>query len=158
MEAILDANEKVTRALKAGAMAVGAKVQINDIPGYLPLQRNLELDELFKNNALSFVKEEEIQDGFTFAGSFDIGDVSHLMPVLHPITGGVQGNIHTRNFKPGDLEVAVIIPAKCMAMTVIDLLTEDAQQARRIVKNFEPKLTKKSYLDFMDRVSKVATA
>ena len=158
IEAILDANEKVTRALKAGAMAVGAQVQINDIPGYLPLLRNRELDELFKNNAVEFMKGEEIQDGFTFAGSFDIGDISHLMPILHPIVSGVKGDIHTRTFKPDDMELAVIIPAKCMAMTVIDLLADGAQPARGIVENFKPKLTKKSYLDFMDKVSKVVTA
>ena len=36
---ILDANKKVDRALKAGAMAVGADVNIKDIPGYLPASR-----------------------------------------------------------------------------------------------------------------------
>jgi hypothetical protein len=43
-------------------------------------------------------------------------------------------------------------------MTVIDLLTDHAESVGTIVKNFEPKLTKKSYLDFMDKVSKVITA
>ena len=103
------------------------------------------------------MKEEEIQDGSDFAGSFDIGDISHLMPILHPLVGGVRGNIHTRDFKPDDMELAVMIPAKCMAMTVIDLLSDDAETAGRIVKNFKPQLTKKSYLDLMDKVSKVVT-
>src|SRR5260370_376624 len=38
-EAIIDANTKVDRCLRAGAMAMGAEVEINTIPGYLP-QRN----------------------------------------------------------------------------------------------------------------------
>ena len=39
LEAIVDANRKVDRCLRAGAMAVGAEVEIHTIPGYLP-QRN----------------------------------------------------------------------------------------------------------------------
>lgn len=156
-EAILDANEKVNRAIKAGAMAVGAQVRIDDIPGYLPLLHEPQLDVLFKDNALEFVKAGEIQEGATFAGSFDIGDVSHLMPVLHPLVGGVQGNIHTRTFRTQDMELAVIIPAKCMAMTVIDLLSDGAESAKRVVENYEPRMTKKSYLAFMDTVSRVIT-
>jgi metal-dependent amidase/aminoacylase/carboxypeptidase family protein len=35
-EAILDANMKVDRCLRAGTMAIGAEVEINTIPGYLP--------------------------------------------------------------------------------------------------------------------------
>jgi len=156
-EAILDANEKVNRAIKAGAMAVGAQVRIDDIPGYLPLLHDAQLDALFRDNAVSFVKDEEIQEGATFAGSFDIGDISHLMPVLHPLIGGVQGKIHTRTFKGQDMELAVIIPAKCMAMTVIDLLTDSAESAKRVVENFKPMMTKKTYLEFMDKVSRVIT-
>ncbi len=37
VEAILDANVRVDRALKAGALALGAQVEIETLPGYLPL-------------------------------------------------------------------------------------------------------------------------
>ena len=37
VEAILDANRKVDRALRAGALALGAQVEIETLPGYLPL-------------------------------------------------------------------------------------------------------------------------
>jgi amidohydrolase len=36
VEAILDANVRVDRALKAGALALGAQVEIETLPGYLP--------------------------------------------------------------------------------------------------------------------------
>ena len=80
------------------------------------------------------------------------------MPVLHPLIGGVQGKIHTRTFRGQDMELAVIVPAKCMAMTVIDLLSDGAESAKRVVEKYEPKMTKKSYLAFMDEVSRVITA
>jgi metal-dependent amidase/aminoacylase/carboxypeptidase family protein len=37
IETILGVNEKVNAALKGGAMAIGAKVEIADLPGYLPV-------------------------------------------------------------------------------------------------------------------------
>ena len=37
VEAILDANKKVDRAFRAGALALGAKVEIETLPGYMPM-------------------------------------------------------------------------------------------------------------------------
>ena len=36
-EAIEDAGRKVDRALRAGALALGAQVEITTLPGYMPL-------------------------------------------------------------------------------------------------------------------------
>jgi amidohydrolase len=153
-EGILDANRKVTRAIKAGAEAVGAGVQIDDIPGYLPLLKCTDLDDLFRANLLEFVDQKDIQEGASFAGSFDIGDISHIMPVLHPLAAGVTGDIHTRHFKLEDPELAFILPAKVMAMTVIDLLSRGAETARRVKSSYTPKMSKQDYLNFMAGVSK----
>lgn len=46
-KAILDANMKVDRCLRAGAMAIGAEVEINTIPGYLPQRNDRQLAEVF---------------------------------------------------------------------------------------------------------------
>ena len=40
LDAVLDANRKVDRALRAGALALGAKVEIDTLPGYLPLDES----------------------------------------------------------------------------------------------------------------------
>ncbi|MFW6028983.1 MAG: amidohydrolase [Halanaerobiales bacterium] len=154
VEGIIDANEKVNRAIKSGAMAVGAEVKINDIPGYLPLLDKKELDDILLTNLSEFLDEENIKNGSSFAGSFDFGDVSHLMPALHPFFGGIKGDLHTRDFKLVDEELAYIIPAKILAMTVIDLLYNDAHTAKNIVKNHEPALTKNEYIDLLDKFSK----
>src|ERR1041384_7677503 len=50
LEAIIDANAKVDRCLKAGAMAMGAEVEINTIPGFLPLHDDPGLVEVFGTN------------------------------------------------------------------------------------------------------------
>ncbi|MEW5933593.1 MAG: amidohydrolase, partial [Bacillota bacterium] len=42
-EAMADANRKVNRALRAGGLAVGARVHIEDLPGYLPMRNDPNL-------------------------------------------------------------------------------------------------------------------
>ena len=155
IEGIEDANKKVNRALKAGADAVGAKVKITEIPGYLPLLNNDDMDSIFKENALKLVKDSEIEEGGEFGGSTDFGDVLHLMPSIHPFIGGVQGNLHTRNFRISDPETAYILPAKIMALTVIDLLFDGAKKAKEVIDNFEPAMTKEEYLKFLDKNSRI---
>ena len=156
IEGMLDSNYKVDRALKAGAMAVGAKVEITNIPGYLPILDYPEFYELFKNNLLLLgITEDKIIKGGDFTGSFDLGDVSHLMPIIHPMIGGVKGNLHTRDFEVVDEDRAYILPAKAMALTVVDLLYNDASIAKNILNNFKPVMTKEKYLDFMESIDKV---
>lgn len=156
IDGMLDSNAKVNRALKAGAMAVGAKVEITNIPGYLPILRNMPLDNLFKQNLIFMgIAEEKIIEGGDFTGSFDFGDVSHIMPAIHPMIGGIRGKLHTRDFKIIDEEQAYIVPAKAMALTVIDLLCDNAVVAKEILNDFKATMTKKEYIDFMESVDTV---
>ncbi len=150
---IKEANYKVNRSLVAGAEAVGAGVKIDDLPGYLPLLNNAPLDLILEENLLELLPEEEIQSGGIFTGSFDFGDVSHLMPVLHPMFGGVSGDLHTRNFQIEDPETAFILPAKAMAMTIIDLLYGSGEKAREVIKDFKPVLTREKYLKLLEEMS-----
>ncbi|MGO1468797.1 MAG: amidohydrolase [Tissierella sp.] len=156
IEGMIDSNKKVDRAIKAGAMAVGADVEITNIPGYLPILKHSSLDTLFKNNLLFLgIPEDKIIEGGDFTGSFDLGDVSHIMPTLHPMIGGVVGSLHTRQFEVVDEYKAYIMPAKTMALTVIDLLFNDAEVARDILDNFTPEMTKEEYLEFLESVDNV---
>lgn len=153
IEAMRKANQKVDRSLKGAAMAVGAEVEIKDIPGYLPLLNNQNLDELLESNLLELIAEEELTVGGDFTGSFDFGDISHLMPSLHPFFGGVSGDLHTRDFTTEDQETAYILPVKALAMTVVDLLYNQAEKAEKIIADFKPKLTKLEYLELLEDFS-----
>ena len=73
IEAILDANAKVDRALKAGAMAVGASVNIQTIPGYLPLRQDPLLAEVYEPNAISLVGKDNVGHISHRTGSTDMG-------------------------------------------------------------------------------------
>ena len=75
-----------------------------------------------------------------------MGDVSHIIPVIHPFIGGTNGLLHTADFHAVDFKAAVLLPAKAFAMTLIDLLYDDAQESKAILDNFEPILTKEEYI------------
>jgi len=152
VEAIMDANFKVNRALKAGAAAIGAEVEISDLPGYLPLVNNDRMTELFRRNAVALLGENSTKPLGHNPGSTDMGDLSHIMPIIHPWVGGVTGVAHTRDFRVCDPEMAYIINAQCMAMTVIDLLADQAAEADELLENYQPKMTKKQYLAFMESI------
>ena len=153
VQAMVEANQKVNRALKAGALAIGADITITDLPGYLPIRSHGALDELFTEEIARLGYPGSVIDGGDYTCSFDFGDVSQLMPTLHPMVGGVSGALHTKDFRMEDAEAAILLPAKAMAMTVIDLLCDDAKQAREILSSFTPAMTKESYLACLDGFS-----
>lgn len=144
--AIRDASDKVDRAIQGAAYAIGAKAQINNLKGYLPLMQNREMGEIFAKNAEKLVDKESIYHGIDMVGSSDIGDLSHIIPVIQPTMGGFFGSAHSTEFKISDNAYAYLNPAKIMAMTVIDLLYNGATRALEIKKNFKPILTKEEYI------------
>ncbi|MCL5038398.1 MAG: amidohydrolase [Firmicutes bacterium] len=152
LEAIQDASQKADRALRAGAHAVGAEVTIEDLPGYLPLENNPQLGLIFRENMASLIGEANVLKGEHMAGSTDMGDLSHLMPALHPSAGGFSGRAHTRDFRVTDPEMAYVIPAKALAATVVDLLSEGARLAQEIKKGYPPALTREEYLALWTRL------
>ncbi len=154
LDAILDASKKVDRALRAGGDAVGAETTITNIPGYLPIILNEGLTEIAKANGKILLGEKGSQEAGFMGGSFDIGDLSHIIPVLHPFVAGAKGSIHTIEFSVVDYEAAVILPAKLMAMCVIDLLSDGASEAKRVKKEFRPALTKEKYLERLEGLMK----
>jgi len=153
VQAMLDANRKADRALKAGAIAVGAEVEIQDTPGYLSLLNNLELEALFRSNAVELIGEAAIVDGGDVRVSTDFGDISQLIPSIHPYIGGVEAPLHTREFQVTDIETACIIPAKLMAATIVDLLADNAKEGRTICKNFRPAMTKEEYMKLLEKLT-----
>jgi hypothetical protein len=83
-----------------------------------------------------------------------MGDISHIMPAIHPYAGGAGGTGHGDDYIIQDYNLAVLNPAKAMAMTVIDLLAEDAARAKEVLSGYKPHMTKQEYLSFMDGLMK----
>jgi len=157
LEALMDANTKVDRALRAGAMAVGADVTIQTIPGYMPLQQHKGMAEIFRANAADLVGEDNVSYVNHRGGSTDMGDISHLMPVIHPYIGGAVGLGHGATYVIEDYSLAVIKGAKALAYTVIDLLGDNASHGNSIVGGQRPDMTISEYLRFMRNLASEET-
>ncbi len=148
LEAIIDANMKVDRCLRAGAMAMGAEVEINTIPGYLPQRNDRAMGELFGGNVAALFGPGNFDIGGHRTGSTDMGDIAHMIPVIHPYVASALGKTHGADFRINEPQHAYLTPAKLLAMTAIDLLHADAAPARQIIAEFQPAFTKASYLEF----------
>ena len=150
-EDLVKNSAKVDRCFKAGALAVGAKVTITNIPGYFPLRQALPLQALFYANATNLLGRDKISvmpESRNRGGSTDMGDLSQIMPVCHPYTAGATGPGHSKEYVIEDYEQAVINPAKVMAMVVIDLLAEGAGKGREMLAATPRAMTKEQYVAF----------
>jgi amidohydrolase len=153
MEAVLRAAKKVDRALKAGALAVGAEVEITTVPGYLPLTNDPALNALFKANVLRHFSEREVSEEHHMAGSSDIGDLAHIMPVIQPSMNGSRGTFHGNDYAIADKEISYVWNGILMAETALDLLWGDGQTGAGVKANYDAPMTKDEYLAFLRGVS-----
>jgi hypothetical protein len=58
--------------------------------------------------------------------------------------------MHGSDFVIEDYDLAVVAPAKVMAMMIIDLLADGAAQAKKMLAQYKPPMTKQEYLDQVD--------
>lgn len=146
IEAYTAAAQKVDRALRAGAMAVGGSVNITTIPGYAPLSQDAALTELYVSNAAALLGADGIARMGRRTGSTDMGDISQIMPAIHPYAAAATGKAHGNDYVVQDYDLAVITAGKAMAMTIVDLLYDGAQQAQSIIRDFDAGMSKQQYL------------
>lgn len=146
LEAIINTNKKINKAFLGGALSMGAKIEIYDIPGYLPLRDDPNLEA----EAAQLMKEIAGEDSIAYighqTGSSDIGDLSSIMPVFQPYVGGAQGGLHSADYRLTDTEKAYINGTKLLAALTVKLLSDNASAAYRVIDAYEPLFkTKEDY-------------
>ena len=70
------------------------------------------------------------------------------MPVTHPYIWGARGVGHGNDYILESHQDVYVNMAKLLAMTAIDLLGDEAGEARSILRDARPRLTKEEYLAF----------
>jgi amidohydrolase len=148
VEAIVEAAKKVDRAFRAGALALGAKVEIETLPGYMPMRCNPLMAERFRETMVPMVGEDQYRRIGHRTGSTDMGDLSQVMPILHPYIGGARGTGHAADFQVVDGPLAYVGPAKALAAMVVDMLADGASGAREVIATAKPPMTREAYLAF----------
>ncbi|MDP6056244.1 MAG: amidohydrolase [Dehalococcoidia bacterium] len=149
VETIEAISEQVIRCYWAGALAMGASVEIQEIAGYHALKQNSTMKKQFVANAELILGRDSISvvpDDQTHGGSTDMGDLSTIMPVIHPYANAASGAAHGHDYLIDDYDRAVVAPAKVMTATILDLLGNNAQLARETVDKHEPSMTAEQYV------------
>ena len=134
--ALADACRKVDNAAKAGALAVGAQCEIENIKGYAPLKQNECLSAVFEDNARLLLGNHCLEQYRDMTGSTDMGDLSAVLPVIQPTLGGFDGALHSKEFAIVDKELVYLTASKLLACTVYDLIKDGARLAKEIKQGF----------------------
>ncbi len=149
LEALEPIAEKIIRCYRAGALAMGASVEVQSIAGYHGLIQDPTMQKLFIENAELILGRDSISvvgSTQTHGGSTDMGDLSMIMPVIHPYANSASGVGHGHDYLIDDYDLAVVAPAKVMAATILDLLANDAQAARQALAKNRPIMTAEQYV------------
>ena len=75
-----------------------------------------------------------------------MGDVSQLMPAIHPYVEAASGLGHGKDYLIDDYDLGVLTASKIMAMTVIDLMTDGPRNGQSLLKGYKAALSKRDYL------------
>ncbi len=123
--------QKVKNIFQAAALATGCSVKLSfEEEPYTDLRNNPVLAQLFEENLRRLGLQPVEGVPWENAGSTDMGNVSHVVPALHPTIGiapaEVPGHSHQFLEASGSLRgyQAMIDAAKALAMTGADLLAD----------------------------------
>jgi metal-dependent amidase/aminoacylase/carboxypeptidase family protein len=120
----------VIQCAQAASVATGAELKHTERPGYAEIIPNKAMGNAFADNWRAIGVDVQEARPNERMGSTDMGNVSHVVPALHPYIAiapaGTAG--HTIEFREAAKSTAghegLINAAKAMAMTTIDLLSD----------------------------------
>ena len=152
-DAIKKTTEKVNRALCGAALSLGANVDIQDTPGYAPLNNDPGMIRLVEDAAKALDFPFVYQD-IRGAGSTDMGEMTCLFPAIHPSAPGAKGTGHGKDYYIADPDKACVGSAKWQLKMLELLLENDAVRAKQIIADFKPEFASKeeyfAYIDAME--------
>jgi len=121
--------QKVLNCFIAAATASGARLEYKwGNVRYASMHNNLTLARLFSRNMQSLGRKMKPQDPSKSFGSTDMGNVSQLVPSIHPTVAiaPVEVLLHSPQFASAAASETgirgLVDAAKALAMTVVDLL------------------------------------
>jgi len=137
--------EKVLDCFVGGATATGARLEYRwGATRYAPMRNNMTLARLFKQNMQSLGRRIPLSDPDRSFGSTDMGNVSQVVPGIHPGVAIVSPGVvnHSPEFALAACSDAgiegMLDAAKAMAMTIVDL-TASPETMTRIKREFGKK-------------------
>ena len=145
LECIQKTMDMVNRAYDGAAYAFGGTIEREVLQGYMPILPRKADDVLIEAARELNLDYRTVEKGDFNNACTDVGDLSHLLPVVNFTFKGFEGKLHGADFCITDKEKAYILPAKLMALTAYRLLKENGQKAREIKESFNPVCNKERY-------------
>lgn len=138
IESIKKTNRKINRAIAGSAVSLGAKVKVIDRPGYSPLINEPHLGALAIEVAKEYCDSDRVSVTDRWGtGSTDMGDVSCVIPAIHPHMAGASGKGHGDDYQISNPELACMGAATIYLGLAQKLLSDDATFAYDVIKNAE---------------------
>ena len=138
IDSIIKTNKKLNRAMAGAAVSLGAKVSTIDRPGYSPLINDKTLVRLAEEVATEHFGADRVSNhGRWGTGSTDMGDLSCVMPAIHPHMAGCSGNGHGDDYLVTDPVKACLGAATVQICMAERLLQDNAKLAREVLENAE---------------------
>ena len=149
LDKICEITDMVNRAYAGSAYAFGGKIEMEKLQGYMPIIPRAADNALIEAADDLGLNYRTVQKGDFNNACTDVGDLSHLVPVVNFTFKGFEGKLHGADFKITDPEKAYILPAKLLALTVYELLKNGGQEAKKITKSYTPVFNKESYIQYV---------
>ena len=152
-DAILSANKQINQALIGAALSVGTNIEIIDMPGYAPNVNSADMIKL-AGDALGAAYPDEpfaVSPGYS-SGSTDMGDLSCIMPTIHPYAPGAKGTSHGADYYIADPNRACVQCAVWQVDMLSLLLSDGAKRAKQIISDFKPLFTKDEFLAYQNSI------
>ena len=87
-------------------------------------------------------------------GCTDMGDVSSIMPAIHPHCSGSIGIGHGKDYYVADKNLGCLLPAQCLVVAANMLLSNDAEKAKKVIAEAKPYFkSKEEYLAAIDKLT-----
>jgi len=154
-DAIVKANKKVNRALTGAAYSIGTNIEIVDAPGYGPLHNDKQLMKVAEDAAKLVLQDYSFgSNNHIGSGSTDMGDLSAVMPVVHPYSAGARGKGHGNDYEIVDPVAACVDCAKWQVAMLNLLLKDGGALGTKIAAEYEaPFKSKEEYLAYIDALN-----
>lgn len=139
LKAYSQINKKINRAFAAAAASLGCRLIINDICGSAPRLYDQKMIDVFSSAGAAVLGSDNIDmDRSWDSGCSDFGDITQVMPGVHPHIGGAAGISHGSDYKIADPVLACVDSAKIQVNAAVMLLENGAALAKEIIKNNSP--------------------
>ncbi|WP_078971404.1 peptidase dimerization domain-containing protein [Streptomyces chattanoogensis] len=129
--------ERIRACFEAGALATGAELALETIGNdYADLVQDLEMSRLYGAAATALGRTVPPRDPAVRGGSTDMGNVSHVVPAIHPMIGYDCGGalMHhpgfTRRGITAGADRAVLDGGLALAWTALALAVDEGHRAR----------------------------